>query len=80
VLGLGSGLDLAFRLCSLCNERHWCYAYGWPERQFIIICTHPSIAGDGYQLGPPCRFDAALRHNITQWHSTTQLFSWQLPV
>jgi len=46
VLGLSLGLDLVFKQCSLCRERHWCYAHGWPGRQFIIINKSPSIAGE----------------------------------
>ena len=30
MLGLGSGLELVFKQCSLCRECHRCYAHGWP--------------------------------------------------
>jgi len=38
-LELGSGLDLVLKQCSLCEERHWCYAHGWPGRQCITVSS-----------------------------------------
>ena len=32
--------------CSLCRERHRCYAHGRPGQQFTIICRPTSTAGD----------------------------------
>jgi len=33
---------------SLCRERHWCSAHGWPPGQqlFVVISRSPSVAGD----------------------------------
>jgi len=46
VLGLVSGLYLAFKQCSLCRERHWCYSHGWPWWHIIVISRSPSTACD----------------------------------
>jgi len=37
LLGSGSGLDIVFKYCSLCKERHWYYAHAWSSRQSVSI-------------------------------------------